>query len=133
MTVKHTLIQPFIDQTIAISWTRINLCWSRFRIIGHTLVFKLQKRFHDKYRKSLTYVTTVGVDTVQATLPHGPNKPPENVLGTDLRYLDLQLRALRSVRLLYSDFGHLRRTVGVSDFRLAGNFVLSSNFTSVSF
>ena len=68
------------------------------------------------YRESVACVTTVGVKAVQTTLPHGPDKSPENVLGTITwtasfvrqalcaRYrvaltLDRQLRVSRAVHL----------------------------------
>ena len=79
MTVDHSLILSFIDQSIAITWTRPNL-W----IIAHALPFKIHKWLHRKHRKVVTRVTTVGVDVVQTTLPHGPDQPPESSLNTDV-------------------------------------------------
>ena len=74
-------------------------------------------------------MTTVGVDAVQTTLPHGPDQPPESVLGTELHNMDCQLRESRAVRLSLSGFDHLSRTVGVTHFRLiAGSFIIEFDF-----
>ena len=62
------------------SRTRTILFWGNFCITGHILVFKIQKCFHDKFRKSVMCMTMVGVDAVQ-TLPHGPDQPTESVRG----------------------------------------------------
>ena len=73
MTVDHTLVLLFIDQSIAITWTRPNLCKSNFRIIAHALTFKTRKWLHNRQRKEVARVTTVDVDVVLTTLPHGPD------------------------------------------------------------
>ena len=48
---------------------------------------KILKCFPHKHRKSVTYVTTVGMDAVQTTLPHRPDQPPESFLGDHLPIL----------------------------------------------
>ena len=97
MTVDHTLVLLFIDQSIAITWTRPNLCKSNFRIIAHALTFKIHKWLHNKYKESSNTcdhrLCGCDLDNVAScTWPTSWERPEHG--------LDRQLRASRVVRLL---------------------------------